>query len=294
MNTVDFLLSAWTWDVSVLIFCALLILAYVLGYGVRQRRKGFFLTGVLILGFALVSPLNTLTQGYLFSAHMTQHILLLLAVPALVLLGLPPTRSKRLMDLFPKILRNPIFGWAAGVGSMWLWHEPNLCNAATESGSVHAVQTGSLLLLGTAFWWQILAPREVDRLQPPGAVLYLFSACVACSLLGIMLTLSPVTVCPAYAIARNDPLYRMIHENWGFTTQRDQQVGGLLMWVPMCMVYLAAIFAQLARWFAQPAPQSASAHHHCGSDVSPFSLGRRGSATAGPPIFPKTTGRRFH
>ena len=91
-------------------------------------------------------------------------------------------------------------------------------------------------------------------MSPPGAVLYLFSACVACSILGILITFSPVSVCPIYAQAPIDRLgiLNLIQSNWGITPEKDQQIGGLLMWVPMCLVYLSAIVAQLARWFAHP------------------------------------------
>ena len=117
-----------------------------------------------------------------------------------------------------------------------------------------ALQTSSLLLLGAIFWRQILAPREEERLSPPGAVLYLFSACVACSILGVLITFAPVSVCPIYAQPPADELgiAKLIQVNWGVTPESDQQVGGLLMWVPMCLVYLSAIIAQFARWFAQP------------------------------------------
>ena len=138
---------------------------------------------------------------------------------------------------------------------MWFWHAPVLCNAAVSSRPVHALQTASLLLLGCIFWRQILAPRDEERLSPPGAVLYLFSACVACSVLGIILTLSPVTVCSIYMMQPKDPLgiLNTIHNGWGLTPERDQQIGGLLMWVPMCLIYLSAMFAQIGRWFAEPA-----------------------------------------
>jgi len=121
----------------------------------------------------LLSPLNTLADGYLFSAHMAQHILLLLIVPALLLLSLPRPLS---LAVGPRVLAQPLVGWLAGVGAMWFWHAPALCNAAVASPPVHALQIVSLLVLGSLFWRQILAPREQERLSPPGAVLYLFSA----------------------------------------------------------------------------------------------------------------------
>ena len=142
---------------------------------------------------------------------------------------------------------------------MWFWHMPAFCNAAVSSRPIHALQTASLLVLGCLFWRQILAPREEERLSPPGAVLYLFSACVTCSVLGIILTLSPVAVCSIYTMPAQDPfgMLRTIRESWGLTPDRDQQIGGLLMWVPMCLIYLSAIFAQIGRWFAEPTEPAA-------------------------------------
>ena len=142
---------------------------------------------------------------------------------------------------------------------MWFWHAPALCNAAVASRPVHALQTVSLLVLGSLFWRQILAPREEERLSPPRAIFYLFSACVACSVLGIIITFSPVTVCSIYTMQPNDRfgMLQTIRTGWGFSPERDQQIGGLLMWVPMCLIYLTAILAQLTRWFAQPASPTA-------------------------------------
>jgi cytochrome c oxidase assembly factor CtaG len=221
-----------------------------------HRRIGWFAAALAVFLLTLLSPLNTLADGYLFSAHMAQHILLLLIVPALLLLSLPRAFS---LAVGPRVFAHPLVGWFAGVGAMWFWHAPALCNAAVASRPVHALQTVSLLVLGGLFWRQILAPREEERLSPPRAIFYLFSACVACSVLGIIITFSPVTVCSIYAMQPNDRLGMLptIRAGWGFSPERDQQIGGLLMWVPMCLIYLTAILAQLARWFAQPASPTA-------------------------------------
>jgi cytochrome c oxidase assembly factor CtaG len=250
MTTGRFLLGGWTWSPALLLAGAAALAAYLAAFRDR-RRAGYFAAALGLLGFTLMSPLDTLADGYLFSAHMAQHILLLLIVPALLLLSLPRSLP---LAVRPRALGRPFAGWIAGVGAMWFWHAPALCDAAVSSRPVHALQTASLLVLGAAFWRPILAPREAERLAPPGAVLYLFSACVACSVLGIIITFSPVEVCSAYARPPADGLglLGMIRGDWGFTPERDQQVGGLLMWVPMCLVYLSAILAQLARWFAEP------------------------------------------
>jgi cytochrome c oxidase assembly factor CtaG len=250
MTTQQFFTSTWTWNLAALASTGAALVAYVWAFGLG-RRILYLIAGLGVFVLALISPLNALAAGYLFSAHMLQHILLLLIVPALVWMSLP-----RWVSLVSRswLVANPFVGWMAGVGAMWLWHARPLCNAAVSSQFVNALQISSLLLLGTVFWRQILAPREEERLSPAGAVLYLFSACVACSILGILITFSPVSVCPIYAQPPTDRLgiLNLIQSNWGITPDKDQQIGGLLMWVPMCLVYLSAIVAQLARWFAHP------------------------------------------
>jgi putative membrane protein len=250
MTTQQFLTSAWTWNIATFVASSVTLVAYLWLFGIN-RRILYLLAGLGVFLLTLSSPLNALATGYLFSAHILQHILLLLIVPALVLMSLP-----RCVTLGPRswIIGNPLVGWMAGVGAMWLWHARPLCNAAVSSQVVNVLQISSLLLLGTIFWRQILAPREEERLSPAGAVLYLFSACVACSILGILITFSPVSVCPIYAQPPTDRLgiLNLVQSNWGITPNKDQQIGGLLMWVPMCLVYLGAIIAQLARWFGHP------------------------------------------
>jgi len=250
MTAQQFLTSEWTWNSAAAVASGAILVAYVWLFGIN-RRILYLLLGLGVFVLILMSPLNALAAGYLFSAHMLQHILLLLIVPALVLMSLP-----RWVSLGSRswLIANPFVGWIAGVGAMWFWHARPLCNAAVSSRLVNALQICSLLLLGAIFWRQVLAPREEERMSPLGAVLYLFSACVACSILGILITFSPVSVCPIYAQPPADRLgiLNLIQSNWGITSEKDQQIGGLLMWVPMCFVYLSAIVAQLARWFAHP------------------------------------------
>jgi cytochrome c oxidase assembly factor CtaG len=250
MTITQFILSGWTWNPVVLVSGACALVIYLAAFR-DCRRIGWFVAALAVFLLTLLSPLNTLADGYLFSAHMAQHILLLLIVPALVLFSLPRTLS---LAVGARIFAHPLVGWFAGVGAMWFWHTPALCNAAVASRPVYGIQTVSLLVLGGVFWRHILAPREQERLSPPHAVFYLFSACVACSVLGIIITFSPVTVCSIYTMHPNDPLGILptIRTGWGFSPERDQQIGGLLMWVPMCLIYLTAILAQMARWFAQP------------------------------------------
>lgn len=210
---------------------------------------------LLMLVAALASPVGQLADGYLFSAHMLQHLLLVLIVPPLVLLGVVPASRARPAGrphLLGRLVSRPVVTWALGVGAMWLWHERTLCNAASQNELVHRVQELSLLTMGAAFWWPILAPCETSRLPPLAGVLYLFTACVACTLLGILITFSPVEVCSAFAHPVNRlGVMPLIRGSWGLTAERDQQVGGLLMWVPACLVYGAGILFMLGRLFRE-------------------------------------------
>jgi cytochrome c oxidase assembly factor CtaG len=252
MTTRELLSAAWDPGLAVSLLCV----AALVIYGTRFRarlvpRAGHFVAAVAIFFLALASPIGVLARGYLFSAHMLQHLLLLLAVPPLVLLGLPRDTKVGAGGRPGGAIRY-VGPWLAGVGAMWIWHEPTLCNAAAGSGGVQWLQTASLVGLGLWFWRPILAPRVQDRFPPFAAILYLFAACVACTVLGILVTFSPVEVCSIYLrpVDRLGAL-PLLRDGWGLTPSADQQVGGLMMWVPACIVYAAAILATLARYYRE-------------------------------------------
>src|SRR5206468_9264293 len=118
MTTQQFLTSAWTWNTTALVLSGVALIAYAWAFGLN-RRIPYLLAGLGVFVLTLVSPLNALAAGYLFSAHMLQHILLLLVVPALLLMSLP-----RWVSLGPRswVLASPVVGWLGAVGAMWLWH----------------------------------------------------------------------------------------------------------------------------------------------------------------------------
>lgn len=255
MNSDPSPFDGWTADPWVLGACAAGALAY--GLLVRRRsRWGWFAAAIAVIVLAELSPIRRLADGILFSAHMVQHILLLLVAPALMLLGLAAhdgggggrpavgvtaraTRIRRIM---------PFIGWPAGVGAMWLWHVPTLCDAAVALPAVRAAQSVSLIACGLLFWWPILSARVSDRLTPAFGIGYLFTACLTCSALGMLITLTPIEVCSAFVgpVDAADP-WSSLRNRLG--ALRDRQIGGLLMWVPMCLIYVAAIMLELARWF---------------------------------------------
>jgi len=249
MTTEHLLISAWSWNPWLIAVCAAAILTYIVWHRSRPYREiGWLLAGVMLLFLTLASPIDALADGYLFSAHMLQHLLLLLIVPPLILLGLPLAQVPGRLRLgrwrwVAWILRHPIATWSLGVGGMWIWHAPTLCNVAVTNYI-------SLLSMGFAFWWPITGPWRKDRLSAPAGIIYLFSACVGCTILGIIIAFAPVEVCSIYL----HPIDRLgilplIHNQWGLTPAKDQQLGGLLMWVPACLIYSCGILGLLARWF---------------------------------------------
>lgn len=254
MTTREFLLSAWDWNPLLIAGCIATLFFYAILYGLKfSRKSAFFVMGAILFFLALASPINFLARGILFSAHMIQHLLLVLIVPPLLLLSLPNTPNHRhILALVPWI-KHPLVAWLSGVGAMWFWHVPAFCDAAASNELIHTVQTFSLLFLGLLFWRPIVGPRVEERLSPLAGILYLSSACIGCSLLGIWITFAPVSVCPVFMNPTASPgILAMIRSDWGLTPAIDQQVGGLLMWVPTCLVYLGAILVLLARFYGCP------------------------------------------
>jgi cytochrome c oxidase assembly factor CtaG len=258
MTTADLLRSSWTLRPVVLLACAAAIAWHASTGGLRAgRRTAALLAAVAILLLALSSPIDALAAGYLFSAHMLQHLLLVLVVPALALMALPPPafahggRAGRAFEAASRwLLRRPVVTWGSGIGAMWLWHAQTLCNAASQSGAVRGLQSVSLLAMGAVFYWPLLAPRRPSRMSPLAGMVYLFTACIGCTLLGILITLSPVEVCPAFLHPQDGlGVLPLIRDRWGLSAAEDQQIGGLLMWVPACAVYLGGIVAQLGRFY---------------------------------------------
>lgn len=236
-------MNHWDWEPSVVAGCVALSLVYIAL--VRKRgfnRAPFFFAGVLLLLLDLVSPIDTLADQHLFSAHVVQHFLLALVIPPLILLGIPksfaPAALRRPWHRKVEcMVGQPPVSWLLGVGTMLAWHIPALFNAALANEGLHVFQHLSLLVSGTIFWWSIVGPLDDRRLPTLGAVSYLFSACVCCSLLGAFLTFGPAV------------LYATYTGYGGLDPKSDQQLGGMLMWVPGCFVYLAGIVTSVARWY---------------------------------------------
>ena len=219
-------------------------------------------------------------KNSLFSAHMTQHILALLVIPPLLLAG---TYRRYLIRLSRKnwfkktgnVIFHPVLAWTVGVGSMWVSHIPGLMMSMKGSGTVMDLQTVSLLLLGLIFIWPVFTPLRLRKLDPLQSSIYLFLACVGCTALGILITFSPSGLFTNEMTDMGVNIVTTVRSNWGMTMDMDQQIGGLIMWVPACLIYLSYVLITLFRWLsAQSSVEKTTREINTGERVKSGSYGR--------------------
>ncbi len=249
--------TAWDWEPTVVLGCLALLVGYYFAPGFRiTRRTLYFVLGDLVLLFALVSPLDTLGDNYLLSAHMLQHLLLVLVVPPLFLLGIPPPlwQRARHWSLFIQVedvLSLPVVAWSAGVFTLSIWHLPVLYEAALESETIHVVEHLCFIVSAVIFWYPTIVLEGKHHLSAIGAMIYFMAAGMANVLLAIFIAFWPHVLYSTY-LQPEDTLGILdwIRQGWGFSAMEDQEVAGLMMWVPGSFPYLVASFVLLIRWFA--------------------------------------------
>ncbi len=259
MTIMQLLLSHWDWHPSVLLGCAVLLAGYAALLRFRFTRTAlWYIAAVFVMFVALLSPIDTLGDTYLFSAHMLQHMLLILIVPPLLLLGLPTALVRQWLDIPPvqrieRTLRQPVVAWLLGMGTLWVWHLPVLYNTALLNENLHITEHLCFMITATIFWWPVVAPVEEARMMPLITIMYLFLAMLASGILGIILTFAAPGLYPAYLHPADQlGILPLLRDDWGLTPSVDQQLGGLLMWVPSGLVYIATVMLILARWYSTP------------------------------------------
>lgn len=280
MNILEFLISSWTFEPWVLTAALLFLIAYGTFSGFRFTRKtALFTIGIVLMVTAVMSPLDYLGRNYLFSAHMIQHILLLLIVPLLLLLGIPESAARKALAIKPlgsimRILGNPVIAWSLGLGSMWIWHMPSLHDVVLQNETLYIAQQISFVFIGAIFWWPVFAPVEERRLDPLRSTLYLATACLGCTVLGILITFAGAGLYAAYLNpADSAGILSYLRNDLCLTPGVDQQIGGLTMWVPGCLIYLTASMITIAEWYGSANSEGlTSAGAHSGSYESKQNL----------------------
>jgi cytochrome c oxidase assembly factor CtaG len=227
------------------------------GQGVARWQAIAFAGGWLALVAALLSPLDELAEQ-LFTAHMAQHELLMvvgaplvaLASPLVAMLWLLPhagrRRAMRVMrgrrvSLLWAALTAPATVWLLHGLALWIWHMPALYDAALQSETVHALQHLCFFVSASLFWWGI-AHGRYGRAGYGVAVVYIFATAMHSGVLGALLTFSPYVWYP---------LYERTSISFGLTPLEDQQLAGLLMWVPAGITFVAGGLYFFAAWLKE-------------------------------------------
>lgn len=247
--------GGWNFDVWVAAPLGVAALLYLLGVqrlwrqagtgrGVTAGQAACFAGGWLTLAAALVTPLDAWGQR-LFWLHMVQHELMMAAAAPLLVLGRPlaawtwalPRPLRRAAGAWTQQrhwaaawswLTEPVTAWVLHAAALWLWHVPSAFDAAVRSEALHIAQHASFLATALFFWWSVLGHDARGRYGPGHSALSLFATMMHTSALGALLTLAQQTWYAGYAL-------------------EDQQLGGLIMWVPAALVYVGVALALLGR-----------------------------------------------
>jgi len=251
-------LTSWQFDVPVIvgIIGSAAIYLWITSASERQRYPGSapvpasqmasFFGGLFAFAIALLSPVEPLSDDYLLSGHMIQHILLTIVGPPLILLGIPAWLYRVIAAAVGPIwtawrfVTRPLLAFILFNLTFAVVHFPAFYNLALRDQNVHILE--HVLLWSTAFvgWWPILAPDEdLGALPRPLKGLFLLGSTIPGQVVGALLTFSGSIVYSEYESAPR---------LWGLSPLVDQQIGGLLMWVLVGTFFLAAALITFGRW----------------------------------------------
>ncbi len=232
----------------------------------RRCRHLYFYAGIVVVLVALASPLDALSER-LFWAHMTQHVLLLVVAPPLIVLARPWVRLWRVLPLpvrqslgrslargrltplrrLGAWLGAPLPTFILFCGVVLLWHVPTLFDATLESEALHAVEHTLFFATALMFWKQVIdSPPLHSPLSEPWRMVYVVGAMVVMWLLAIVLALEPHALYAPY-----------VHETarpGGLSALADQQIAAGVMWVPGSITFVILLFVHFHRWLTPSEP----------------------------------------
>jgi putative membrane protein len=213
--------------------------------GPTPGQRASFFTSLLLLFLTLNGPLHDLSDYYLFSAHMIQHLILTLVVPPLMILGTPGWMLRPLLRSpsafrLAKALTSIAACFAAFNLVLSFWHLPPMYNLALAHHPVHIVQHLMFIGASVLMWWPLTSPLpELPRAAYPAQMMYCFLMVIPMSVISIYIVMADATLYPAYATAP-----RIL----GITPMMDQQYGGLIMWIPGGIFFYAVMSVVFFRW----------------------------------------------
>jgi putative membrane protein len=227
------------------------------GAHVRSAERASFWIGWTALMAAVAPPLDraaTLT----FSAHMAQHELLMLVGGPLLIVGRPivpwlwalplPARLQASVGLqhraptwLWRTATTPVVAWGLHGVAVWVWHLPAVYEAAVGSEPIHALQHATFIATSALFWWGLVYGRY-GRAAYGASALYVFTTMTHTGVLGALFALSTA------------PFYQVYADRaavLGIDAARDQQLAGLVMWIPAGVVLMVFGLALVVAWVAE-------------------------------------------
>ncbi|QTK82057.1 Hypothetical protein AT6N2_L1264 [Agrobacterium tumefaciens] len=257
--------SAATWTFDAWIVSPIILSAVLAGAGfLRLRRRSgksremtksalAFYSGLLVLVAALVSPIHFMGE-HLFTFHMIEHELVMAVAAPLIVLARPvgfilwsvPRRVRHLIaaGMTAKPVRaswNLLAGGAVATtlhgAAIWVWHAPDIFDATVTDVTLHRLQHLSFFLTAILFWWSVLW-----RSGKGVAAWHLFVTMMHTSILGALIALAP----RVFYVSQTEAA-----PAWGLTPFEDQQLAGLLMWVPGGIIYAGAALMMMAAWISR-------------------------------------------
>jgi putative membrane protein len=212
---------------------------------VSRSQASLFVAALVVMFLSLNGWLHDLSDSYLFSAHMVQHLLLALVVAPFLIMGTPgwmlrPALRSRVVAAIARAVTSPLIAFAFFNTVVAAWHLPVLYNSAMANHSIHIVQHLMFMVASVLMWWPVLSPLpELPRLSYPLQMLYLFLVTIPMSIVSIYITYADQMLYPAYASAPR---------LWGLSPMQDQLLGGLIMWIPGGLFFFAVISVIFFRW----------------------------------------------
>lgn len=204
-----------------------------------------FYLALALLFLSLNGPLHDLSDTYLFSAHMVQHLLLTMVVVPLLLIGTPgwmlrPALRSAAVGRIARGITRPALAYALFNVTMVAWHLPPLYNLAMANHGVHIVQHLFFLVTATLVWWPLLSPLpELPPLSHAMRLLYVVLLMIPMNVIGLMITYADEVLYPAYEVAP-----RIV----ALSPHEDQLVGGLIMWIPGTFILIGVATVMFFRW----------------------------------------------
>src|SRR6267378_6965498 len=240
-----------TWPVDVTVYAGIVALflahAWLAGIVADSQRKHsmYFGLGLVILWLALETPIDTISDRYLDSVHMLQHVLLGFIAPPLLLLGLSPQMVGRLVRV-PGVrpLTEPVQAQIIAGLVMVAWHLPPLYDATLRSEELHIVEHVTFIGAGLALFWPVVGPTSAHarwRMSEGARLVYLLLATLPQDGVALALIFSRV---PFYEFYTHAP--RLID---GFTVVIDQTIAGAVLMIFGKVTMAVAALTIFFRWF---------------------------------------------